>query len=215
MSITDQDHRSTTPGTDAGSGAPRRRPPLGGRGLVTGAAGVAGVAAVVVVALAVGLGSGSTDGSTTSASGAPRAATHLEAPDQLNGATPVPLAQDATQTTEWKTQAARALNGARYFARTYSTSPTSATTRVVVAATDLTGELEQAWAADAGAAVGDDRCTQNLILGERTGVRPTVSLCWRTTENLSAYVLVIDPRHTIRFDAAAAALDEAWKRSLA
>jgi hypothetical protein len=47
------------------------------------------------------------------------------------------------------------------------------------------------------------------------GVRPTVSLCWRTTENVSAYVLVIDPRHDLRLDAAAGALDQAWKQSVA
>ena len=215
MTTTDQAQRSSTSGTDAGSGIVRRRPRLGRRGLVAGVVGVVGLAAVAGGALAVGLGRGSTDGSSTSASGAPRAAAHLEAPDQLNGATPVPLDQDVTQTKQWKDQAAKALDGTRYFARTYATSPTSPTARVVVAATDLTGMLEQAWAADAGTTVGDDRCTQNLTLGERTGVRPTVSLCWRTTENLSVYVLVIDPRHPVRLDAAAAALDEAWTRSLA
>jgi hypothetical protein len=214
MSIIDQERRSGTPGTDAG-GAARRRPPLGRRGLVAGVAGVAGVAAVAGVALVVGIGRSSTGTSATSGSGAPRAAAHLEAPDRLNGGTPVPVAQDVTQSKEWKAQAANELGGARYFARTYSTSPTSPTTRVVVAATDLTDRLEQAWAADAGTAVGDDRCTQNLQLGDRVGVRPTVSLCWRTTDELSAYVLVIDPRHPVRSDAGAAALDEAWKQSLA
>jgi hypothetical protein len=170
---------------------------------------------VAGVAMAVGVGRGSAGASSASGSAVPRAAAHLEAPDRLDAAIPVPLAQDVTQTEQWKGQAAKALDGARYFARTYSTSPTSPTARVVVAATDLTGKLEQAWAADAGTAVGDDRCTQKLNLGEHVAVRPTVSLCWRTTAELSAYVLVIDPRHPVRLDAAAAALDQAWKQSLA
>jgi hypothetical protein len=214
MSITDRG-RTDTRVADAGNDAPRPRTRLGTRGLVTAVAGVAGVAAITGIALAVGMGRGSTGASSASGSGVPRAAAHLEAPDRLSGAAPVPLTQDVTQGTQWKGQAAKALDGSRYFARTYSTSPTSPTTRVVVAATDLTGKLEQAWAADTGTAVGDDRCTQNLDLGEHVAVRPTVSLCWRTSENLSAYVLVIDPRHAVRLGAAAAALDEAWKQSLA
>jgi hypothetical protein len=213
MSITDQGRRPVSPARVTEGGVPR--PWLGRRRLVAAVSGVAGVVAVGSIALAVGLGRGSGDGSSASGSGVPRAAAHLEAPDRLSGATPVPLAQDVTQSKEWKTQAAKALDGARYFARTYSTSPSSPTTRVVVAATDLTGKLEQAWAADAGKAVGDHHCTQNLNLGEHVAVRPTVSLCWRTTENLSAYVLVIDPRHPVRLDAAAAALDDAWKQALA
>ena len=208
MSSTDQAQRSSTTDTDAGSGV-RRHPHLGRRGLV---AGVAGIAAVAGVAVAMGLGRSSTG---TSGSAAPRTAAHFEAPDGLNGATAVPKAEDITQSKQWKDEAVKVLDGARFFARTYSTSPTSPTARVVVAATDLTGKLEQAWAADGGTAVGDDRCTQNLTLGERVGVRPTVSLCWRTTEELSAYVLVIDPRHPVHLDAAAATLDEAWKRALA
>jgi hypothetical protein len=211
MSITDQGPRSDAPTADVQGRVPALRSRLGTRGIVALVAGVAVVAGgVLVVSL------GHHGGSTTPApSGPPRAAADLEAPDRVGAATPVPMAEDITQGKEWKTQAAKALDGARYFARTYSTSPTSPTTRVVVAATDLTGKLDQAWAADAGTAVGDDHCTQNLQLGDRIGVRPTVSLCWRTSDGLSAYVLVIDPRHPVKPNAAAAALDEAWKHSLA
>jgi hypothetical protein len=213
MSITDQGRRPVSPATVTEGGVPR--PWIGRRRLVAAVAGVAAVAAVGGIALAVGLVRGSSDASSASRSGVPRAAAHLEAPDRLSGAAPVPVDQDVTQSKEWKTQAAKALDGARYFARTYSTSASSPTARVVVAAGDLSGKLELGWAADAGKAVGDDHCTQNLNLGEHVAVRPTVSLCWRTTENLSAYVLVIDPRHPVRLDAAAAALDDAWKQSLA
>jgi hypothetical protein len=211
MSITDQGRHSDVSHTDVTRKASRRQPRLDTRAVV---ALVAGVAVVAGGVLAVSLNRSSGTPTPTSST-QPRAAADLEAPDRLGAAGPVPSAQDVTQGAEWKAQAAKQLGGARYVARTYSSSPTSPTTRVVVAATDLAGKLELAWAADAGTAVGNDRCTQNLQLGDRVGVRPTVSLCWRTTENVSAYVLVIDPRHDLRLDAAAGALDQAWKQSVA
>jgi hypothetical protein len=141
---------------------------------------------------------------------AARLAGPLNLPEQLGKQHPIPAASDLTQRPDWMKRAATQLGGASYVARTFGTDPQAPTTRVVVAKTDLTGKLELGWAADQGKEFGDVRCTQNIKLGERVAVRPTVSLCWRTSPSLSAYALLIDTKHHVRADAAAAALTEAW-----
>ena len=129
---------------------------------------------------------------------------------QLGKQRPIPADSDVTQGADWTKKAASELAGASYVARTFGTDPQAPTTRVVVASTDLTGKLELGWAADQGKEFGDVRCTQNVNLGSRIGVRPTLSLCWRTSATVSAYALLIDVKHPVRQDAAAAAVDEAW-----
>jgi hypothetical protein len=138
----------------------------------------------------------------------------LSLPEQLGKQHPIPAASDLTQTPSWMTRAASQLGGASYVARTFGTDPQAPTTRVVVAKTDLTGKLELGWAADQGKEFGDVRCTQNVNLGGRVAVRPTVSLCWRTSPTLSAYALLIDIKHPVRVDAAAAAVTEAWAKTV-
>jgi hypothetical protein len=63
-----------------------------------------------------------------------------------------------------------------------------ATMRVVSAQYDLTGQRELAWAADNGVGVGPYvRCTQNFRFSSDGPVqeRPTMLLCWRTSEGKS------------------------------
>jgi hypothetical protein len=131
-------------------------------------------------------------------------------PHSAGGLEPVAANKDITQTQLWQSKARTATHGASVTARTYGQG--SRTIRVVVARTDLTGKLELAWAADDGHDVGDDTCTQNVRFtpGGKAGVRPTVALCWRTGSTLSAYTLLIDPKHKVKEAEAAKALDEVW-----
>jgi len=136
-------------------------------------------------------------------------------PERLDGLTVMKPDTDLTATTLWRSRAAEALPGGRVTGRTYGAGGPEKSIRIVTAKGDLTGKLELAWAADKGAAVGDDRCTQNVQLtpNGRAAVRPTLALCWRTSENLSAYVLLIDPKHQVTVAEAAKALDAAWPSS--
>jgi hypothetical protein len=128
-----------------------------------------------------------------------------QTPDPLHGGT-------------WNSQARAAVGTAALAARLYTTPSGPAnrrTVRLVAARADLTGKLEQAWATNAGDAVGADRCTHDVQVAAHTraAVRPTVLLCWRTSSSLSAYSLIIDPEAKAPVSNAdgAAALDAAWK----
>jgi hypothetical protein len=132
-------------------------------------------------------------------------------PDQVGSLPAMTRDTDPTQVAAWRAKAEAAAPGASLAARTYGTTG-GRTIRIVAARTSLSGKLEQAWAADDGAAVGDDRCTQNVQFTPKgpVGVRHTVALCWRSSSALSAYALLIDPKSTVRPADAAAALDQSW-----
>jgi hypothetical protein len=86
------------------------------------------------------------------------------------------------------------------------------TMKVVSAHGDLTGQRELAWAADAGHAVGEARCTQNLRLDaqSKAGVRPGMLLCWRTSATKSVYTLAVDVVQKPSEQASVARLNATW-----
>jgi hypothetical protein len=88
------------------------------------------------------------------------------------------------------------------------------TLRVVSSHSDLTGQREQAWAADDGHAVGDVRCTQNLHIGVNStpAVRPTTLLCWRTSATKSVLTVAVDIDHKPSEKASAAKIDQVWQQ---
>ena len=144
---------------------------------------------------------------------APTPSTPVDLPATMAGLPT--LSADPLHGTSWQQKAALAAGGRAWAARTYGHAGAAKSIRVVVARTDLTGKLEQAWAAGAGTQVGRATCTHDTKLTPTSParVRPTVLICWRTTPGLSAYALVIDPKATAPVPDAdgAAALDTAWQ----
>jgi hypothetical protein len=144
---------------------------------------------------------------------APAASTPIELPDTMAGLPD--LGRDPLHAAQWQQKAAQAAAGTAWVARTYGSAGPAKTIRLVVARTDLSGKLEQAWAVGSGTQVGSDRCTHNTRItpGSKPRVRPTVLVCWRTSPSLSAYALVIDPKATAAIPDAdgAAAVDAAWR----
>jgi hypothetical protein len=138
----------------------------------------------------------------------------------VSGLSPMPATQDLTQATTWQARAKQVAGSATLVARTYGTGDQGARSiRIVIARTDLTGKLEQAWAApNAGTATGQNTCTNNTVLVPKgpAKVRDTVMLCWRVTPDVSGYALIIDPtaKTPVSPNDGAAALDEAWKIAL-
>jgi hypothetical protein len=88
------------------------------------------------------------------------------------------------------------------------------TLRVVSARSDLSGQRELAWAADAGRVVGDARCTQNFRFNaaSRAGVRPTLMICWRTSATKSVYTVAVDIDHRPSAQASVAIIDRIWSK---
>lgn len=86
------------------------------------------------------------------------------------------------------------------------------TMRVVAARSNLVGQRELAWVADAGQPVGDARCTRNFKIGPggKPRVRPTMLICWRTSPQRSVYTVVVDVEHPPSEQASVQALDQAW-----
>jgi hypothetical protein len=162
------------------------------------------------------------------AGGGAFAATHLGSTPEAKPTDPITLpisvagmpqiadgGADLTQSADWQAKAKAAAGGTTIAARTYGKGgQLTRTIRVVAARTDLSGKLEQAWAAGSGSEVGRDRCTNNIqpAKGSAARVRPTVMLCWRTSASFSAYSLIIDPKSATPVTEAdgAAALDDAW-----
>lgn len=137
-------------------------------------------------------------------------------PGQVLGLSPQKVS-DPTQSAIWATQVKFAgINGdTRLAARTYGGPSPARTVRIVATRTDLTGKLELAWRADAGHLVGKVSCTNNVTISERTKVRPTVMLCWRTTATFSAYSLIIDPKSKGVADTdGAKAVEAVWRAAL-
>jgi len=66
--------------------------------------------------------------------------------------------------------------------------------RIVTARSDLTGQRELLWAADKGKRYGDATCTQNFKFSNnnKPTVRPTLLLCWRTSDRKSVATVLVD-----------------------
>jgi hypothetical protein len=141
---------------------------------------------------------------------APDAAVVL--PATIQGMLALPAANDPMQAQAWQAKAKAALGTAPFAVRTYAPDRSQRTVRVVAARTDLAKQLDQNWAVDAGHQVGEDRCTQNVrpVAAGKAGIRPTVMLCWRDSAELSAYVLIIDPKATVTEAEGSTALDQVW-----
>ena len=88
------------------------------------------------------------------------------------------------------------------------------TMRIVSAHADLTGQRELAWAADSGHPVGAARCTQNFRFNPQSpaGIRPTMLMCWRTSQAKSVYVISVDLDHKPSEQAATAVLSQTWNK---
>jgi hypothetical protein len=165
-------------------------------------------AAAVLLVLA----GGAVTAALTRGDDAPAATGPVTLPEQVLGNGPLADERDPTHVAGWLSKARAAAPGAFLTARTYGPEKGSLTIRAVTARTDLTGKLEQAWAADEGTEAGAGRCTQNVQFtpGGKAGVRPTLVLCWHTTSTLSAYVLLIDPKAPVAVETGRKALDEVW-----
>lgn len=202
--------KASAPG---GKGFGRTSPWLGRRGLYA-----AGVVALIAVGGTAALVSRGDDGLPKAADpGSLNPSAAITLPDDVLGLKPLEAKKDGTQTPAWKQKAALAGRGATVVGRMYGTGgATSRTVRLVVGRADLTGQLEQAWAApNTGQVVGTATCTNNTVIVKNTPprIRPTVMLCWRTSAALSAYSLIIDPKAKTAVSTAdgAAALDAAWR----
>jgi len=125
------------------------------------------------------------------------------------------LAGDPLHSGSWQQKARTAVGTDAWSFRSYGKGGTARSIRVVAARTDLTGKLEQAWAASTESQVGNVSCTHDTRLTptSKARFRPTVLVCWRTGPALSAYALVIDPKAKTPIAAAdgAAAVQTAWK----
>ncbi|MBI4942702.1 MAG: hypothetical protein HY830_18330 [Actinobacteria bacterium] len=136
-------------------------------------------------------------------------------PEKVGGLAAAPQAQDFSSQPAWQEKAQAAVGGATVIGRQYGSAKARKTIRVVAARADLTGKLELKWPADKGEKVGDARCTQNFKLTE-TGtakVRPTMLMCWRTSDTFSAYSIVIDFDHKPKAEDAVQAIDDIWGKA--
>ena len=88
------------------------------------------------------------------------------------------------------------------------------TLRIVSARHDLTGQREQAWAADEGKKVGDARCTQNFHFSNNgtPKERPTMLLCWRTSQGKSVLTVAVVKEGRPDATKTVAALAEEWDK---
>ncbi|WP_203720523.1 hypothetical protein [Paractinoplanes brasiliensis] len=88
------------------------------------------------------------------------------------------------------------------------------TMRIISAKYDLSGHRERLWAADDGKPVGGARCTQNFRFAEgaKASVRPTMLLCWRTSENRSVVVLTVVKTGSPPMTRSVNALNTQWDR---
>jgi hypothetical protein len=136
-------------------------------------------------------------------------------PEKVGGLTAAAPALDFGQIPAWQAKASAAVGGATVIGKQYGSAKDRKTIRVVAARADHTGKLELAWAADKGTKQGDARCTNNLKLTAASAakVRPTMLLCWRTSETFSAYSIVIDFDHAPKADEAVKVIDDIWGKA--
>ncbi|HYY12767.1 MAG TPA: hypothetical protein VE781_17650 [Kineosporiaceae bacterium] len=143
---------------------------------------------------------------------APSPITPISLPDSVAGL--ANYSGDPMRGANWQEKASQALGTTAFSAKSYGAGGTGKTIRVVAARTDLTGKLELAWPAGNGEQVGDVTCTHNARLTptSQPRTRPTLLICWRTSKDLSAYAMILDPKATSPIPNAegAAAVTEAW-----
>lgn len=85
------------------------------------------------------------------------------------------------------------------------------TMRIMSARYDLSGQREMLWAADRGHQVGDARCTNNFHFSATgvASVRPTMLLCWHTSDDRSVVVLTVSKNPSMADSAGV--IDKRWK----
>jgi len=132
-------------------------------------------------------------------------------PSQLPGSVDGLEAVGEQGTTQWERSAGEEV-GSTVISRNYGSAGTGRTLRLVAARADLTGLLELGWAGDQGTAVGEGRCTQLLdITGQgEPETKPTMMLCWRTSEALSVYGIAIDQDRKPSGTETMAAVQDLW-----
>jgi hypothetical protein len=89
------------------------------------------------------------------------------------------------------------------------------TIRVVTAKHDLTGQRELALAADKGKSVGDGvHCTNKLRFAQGAAAteRPTVLLCWRTSEDRSVVTMSVTPEGKPATATSVRLIDKEWAK---
>lgn len=88
------------------------------------------------------------------------------------------------------------------------------TMRIVTARYDLTGQREQAWAADDGEVVGSSRCTQNVHFtnDSEPRERPTMLVCWRTSQNKSVVTVAVVKQGRPDATKSVAVIDGEWAK---
>jgi hypothetical protein len=181
---------------------PTTRPPIWRRPVVI-------VAAAAVLAAGIGGAAMITRSGPSAPAGPVNAPASL--PDRVSG---LDQADSATAEGQQKAfeESARKLGDVTVVGRTYTSADRRRTIKVVVGRTDLFGKLDLAWAADRGREVGAARCTANLKLtaNSKPSVRKTMLLCWRTSDSLSAYSVIIDFDRTPKDADGVAALQQAW-----
>ncbi|GIF03682.1 hypothetical protein [Actinoplanes siamensis] len=92
--------------------------------------------------------------------------------------------------------------------------PGGGTMRITTAGYDLSGQRPLVFAADDGTPVGDSRCTRKFRFsqGDPGGERPTMLLCWRTSDKRSVAVLAVTPTGTPSAAASVAVIASEWKK---
>jgi hypothetical protein len=115
--------------------------------------------------------------------------------------------------TSWISTARDATGGAPILGTTYGKVGEASIINVVVARSDLTGDLDQDMAGDDGELLGATRCTRKVMLTVDKDKKPIEStkmlLCWRTSDLLSVTALVLSrPPEPAEV---AAAVDAVWE----
>jgi hypothetical protein len=92
--------------------------------------------------------------------------------------------------------------------------PGGGTMRITTAAYDLSGRRPLSWAADDGKDANGSKCTQKFHFseGDPGTKRPTMLLCWRTSERRSVAVLSVDPDGKPSVVDSTAVVDREWKK---
>jgi hypothetical protein len=164
-----------------------------------------------------GVQPGSGKSPSTAASSATRRRTDAERIEALRGK----AAQAARDGTQVRTPLPNVLSGRLRSAvkglrtvKSGSMPEKGWTMKVVSARQDLTGYRELAWVADKGEKVGNAHCTQKIRLASNVQpkVRPTLLLCWRTSEKKSVYTVLVDTRKAPSTARSIAAIDSAWAK---
>ena len=87
------------------------------------------------------------------------------------------------------------------------------TMRIVSSRQDLTGFRELGWIADEGVKYGEASCSRKVqVNDEPPEEKPTLLMCWRTSEKKSVYTVVVDLEKNPTPRDSLAALEKQWAR---